>query len=151
MSVLMVPSTIASFTGSTGKFAMWLMNFNQNPLYYVVYTIMIVAFTFFYATISFNPVDIANNLQKNGGYILGIRPGRPTAEFIGRTARRLNWFESVFLAILVLMPSVLGMITGAHGIWFGGTAVLILVGVAMDIVNQLEAQMLMRHYKGFLD
>jgi preprotein translocase subunit SecY len=151
MSVLMVPSTIASFTGSTGKFAMWLMNFNQNPLYYVVYTIMIIAFTFFYATISFNPIDIANNLQKNGGYILGIRPGRPTAEFVGKTARRLNWFESVFLAILVLMPSVLGMITGAHGIWFGGTAVLILVGVAMDIVNQLEAQMLMRHYKGFLD
>lgn len=151
MSVLMVPSTIASFTGSTGKFAMWLMNFNQNPLYYVVYTLMIVAFTFFYATISFNPIDMANNLQKNGGYILGIRPGRPTAEFIGKTARRLNWFESVFLAILVLMPSVLGMITGAHGIWFGGTAVLILVGVAMDIVNQLEAQMLMRHYKGFLD
>lgn len=151
MSVLMVPSTIASFTGSTGKFAMWLMNFNQNPLYYVVYTIMIIAFTFFYATISFNPIDIANNLQKNGGYILGIRPGRPTAEFVGKTARRLNWFESVFLAILVLMSSVLGMITGAHGIWFGGTAVLILVGVAMDIVNQLEAQMLMRHYKGFLD
>ena len=151
MSVLMVPSTIASYTGSTGKFAMWLMNFNQNPLYYVVYTIMIIAFTFFYATISFNPIDIANNLQKNGGYILGIRPGRPTAEFVGKTARRLNWFESVFLAILVLMPSVLGMLTGAHGIWFGGTAVLILVGVAMDIVNQLEAQMLMRHYKGFLD
>jgi preprotein translocase subunit SecY len=151
MSVLMVPSTIASFTGSTGKFATWLMNFNQNPLYYVVYTIMIIAFTFFYATISFNPIDIANNLQKNGGYILGIRPGRPTAEFVGKTARRLNWFESVFLAILVLMPSVLGMLTGAHGIWFGGTAVLILVGVAMDIVNQLEAQMLMRHYKGFLD
>ncbi len=151
MSVLMVPSTIASFTGSTGKFATWLMNFNQNPLYYVVYTIMIIAFTFFYATISFNPIDIANNLQKNGGYILGIRPGRPTAEFVGKTARRLNWFESVFLAILVLMPSVLGILTGAHGIWFGGTAVLILVGVAMDIVNQLEAQMLMRHYKGFLD
>jgi len=151
MSVLMVPSTIASFTGSTGKFATWLMNFNQNPLYYVVYTVMIIAFTFFYATISFNPIDIANNLQKNGGYILGIRPGRPTAEFVGKTARRLNWFESVFLAILVLMPSVLGMLTGAHGIWFGGTAVLILVGVAMDIVNQLEAQMLMRHYKGFLD
>jgi preprotein translocase subunit SecY len=74
MSVLMVPSTIASFTGSTGKFATWLMNFNQNPLYYVVYTIMIIAFTFFYATISFNPIDIANNLQKNGGYILVSMP-----------------------------------------------------------------------------
>lgn len=151
MSVLMVPSTIASFTGSTGKFAQWLMHFNANPLYYVVYSIMILAFTFFYAMISFNPVDIAGNLQKNGGYILGIRPGRPTAEFIGKTARRLNWVEAVFLVVLVLLPSLLGLITGAHGIWFGGTAVLILVGVALDIVNQLEAQMLMRHYKGFLD
>ena len=151
MSVLMVPSTIASFTGSTGKFATWLMNFNTNPLYYVVYSILIIAFTFFYSMISYNPVDIAGNLQKNGGYILGIRPGRPTAEFIGRTARRLNWFEAVFLVVLVLMPSVLGAITGAQGIWFGGTAVLILVGVAMDIVTQLEAHMLMRHYKGFLD
>ncbi|MFA5586800.1 MAG: preprotein translocase subunit SecY [Saccharofermentanales bacterium] len=151
MSVLMVPSTIASFTGSTGKVAVWLMNFNTNPLYYVIYSILIIAFTFFYSMISYNPVDIANNLQKNGGYILGIRPGRPTAEFVGKTARRLNWFESVFLVILVLMPSLLGAVTGAHGIWFGGTAVLILVGVAMDIVSQLEAQMLMRHYKGFLD
>ena len=151
MSVLMVPSTIASFTGSTGKFATWLMNFNQNPLYYVVYTIMIIAFTFFYATISFNPIDIANNLQKNGGYILGIRPGRPTAEFVGMTARSLILFVSVFLVILVLMPAVLGLLTGALGIWFGGTAVLILVGVALVIVKQLEAQMLMRHYIGFLD
>ncbi|HZK28870.1 MAG TPA: preprotein translocase subunit SecY [Clostridia bacterium] len=151
MSVLMVPSTIASFTGSTGKFAVWLMNFNTNPLYYVVYSILIIAFTFFYSMISYNPVDIAGNLQKNGGYILGIRPGRPTAEFIGKTARRLNWFEAVFLVVLVLLPSLLGALTKAHGIWFGGTAVLILVGVAMDIVTQLEAQMLMRHYKGFLD
>ena len=131
--------------------ATWFMNFNSNPLYYVVYSILIVAFTFFYSMISYNPVDIANNLQKNGGYILGIRPGRPTAEFIGKTARRLNWFEAVFLVVLVLMPSFLGAVTGAQGIWFGGTAVLILVGVAMDIVTQLEAQMLMRHYKGFLD
>ncbi|MDD4186130.1 MAG: SecY family transport protein [Eubacteriales bacterium] len=151
MSMLMVPSTIASFTGSTGKFATWLMNFNTNPLYYVVYSVLIIAFTFFYSMISYNPVDIANNLQKNGGYILGIRPGRPTAEFVGKTARRLNWFEAVFLVVLVLMPALLGAVTGAHGIWFGGTAVLILVGVAMDIVTQLEAQMLMRHYKGFLD
>ncbi|HZK42553.1 MAG TPA: preprotein translocase subunit SecY [Clostridia bacterium] len=151
MSLLMVPSTIASFTGSTGKVATWFMNFNTNPLYYVVYSILIIAFTFFYSMISYNPVDIANNLQKNGGYILGIRPGRPTAEFVGKTARRLNWFESVFLVVLVLMPAFLGAVTGAHGIWFGGTAVLILVGVAMDIVSQLEAQMLMRHYKGFLD
>ncbi|MGI6157088.1 MAG: preprotein translocase subunit SecY [Saccharofermentanales bacterium] len=151
MSVLMVPSTIASFSGARTKFGQWLMTFNTNPVYYVLYAVLIIAFTFFYSMISYNPVDIANNLQKNGGYILGIRPGRPTAEFIGRTARRLNWFEAVFLVVLVSLPSILGAVTNFHGIWFGGTAVLILVGVAMDIVNQLEAQMLMRHYKGFLD
>ncbi len=151
MSLLMVPSTIASMTGSQGKFAQWLMNFNSNPLYYVVYALLIIAFTFFYAMISFNPLEVARNMQKNGGYILGIRAGRPTAEFIGRTAKHLNWVESVFLIIIVLTPSLLGLITGMQGIWFGGTAVLILVGVAMDIVTQLEAQMLMRHYKGFLD
>jgi preprotein translocase subunit SecY len=151
MSLLMVPSTIASMTGSQGKFAQWLMNFNSNPLYYVVYALLIIAFTFFYAMISFNPLEVARNMQKNGGYILGIRAGRPTAEFIGRTARHLNWVESVFLIVIVLTPSLLGLVTGMQGIWFGGTAVLILVGVAMDIVTQLEAQMLMRHYKGFLD
>ena len=115
------------------------------------YAILILVFVFFYSTISFNPIDIANNLQKNGGYILGIRPGRPTSEFIGRTARRLNWFEALFLMVIVLLPSVMGLITNTQGIWFGGTAVIILVGVSMDIVNQMEAQLLMRHYKGFLD
>ncbi|HZJ90686.1 MAG TPA: preprotein translocase subunit SecY [Oscillospiraceae bacterium] len=151
MSLLMVGPTIASLTGSSGKIATWFLTLNQNPLYYLIYAILILAFVFFYSTISFNPVDIANNLQKNGGYILGIRPGRPTSDFIGKTARRLNWFEALFLMIIVLMPSLFGLITKAEGIWFGGTAVIIMVGVSMDIVNQLEAQLLMRHYKGFLD
>ncbi len=151
MSLLMVGPTIASLTGSSGKIATWFLTLNQNPLYYLIYAVLILAFVFFYSTISFNPVDIANNLQKNGGYILGIRPGRPTSDFIGKTARRLNWFEALFLMIIVLMPSLFGLITKAEGIWFGGTAVIIMVGVSMDIVNQLEAQLLMRHYKGFLD
>ena len=140
MSLLMVGPTIASLTGSSGKIATWFLTLNQNPLYYLIYAILILAFVFFYSTISFNPVDIANNLQKNGGYILGIRPGRPTSDFIGKTARRLNWFEALFLMIIVLMPSLFGLITKAEGIWFGGTAVIIMVGVSMDIVNQLEAQ-----------
>jgi len=151
MSLLMVGPTIASLTGSTGTIASWFLTLDQNPLYYVFYAILILVFVFFYSTISFNPIDIANNLQKNGGYILGIRPGRPTSEFIGRTARRLNWFEALFLMVIVLLPSVMGLITNTQGIWFGGTAVIILVGVSMDIVNQMEAQLLMRHYKGFLD
>ena len=151
MSLLMVGPTIASLTGSTGKVATWFLTLNQNPLYYLFYALLILAFVFFYSTISFNPIDIANNLQKNGGYILGIRPGRPTSDFIGKTARRLNWFEALFLMVIVLLPSLFGLITKAEGVWFGGTAVIILVGVSMDIVNQLEAQLLMRHYKGFLD
>lgn len=151
VSILMLPSTIVSLFGWTGPVAQWFLNFNANPLYYVIYAFLIFAFTFFYAMISFNPVDISNNLQKNGGYIPGIRPGKPTSEFIGKTSRRLNWFDALFLVVIVLLPSLLGLISGAEGIWFGGTSVLILVGVALDIVNQLEAQLMMRHYKGFLD
>jgi len=101
--------------------------------------------------IQFNPIEIANNLQKNGGFIPGIRPGRPTSDFIARTARRLNWIDGLFLIVIVLFPVLLSAVTKAQGIWFGGTAVLIVVGVAIDLVNQLESQMVMRHYKGFLD
>jgi preprotein translocase subunit SecY len=151
VSILMLPSTIVSLFGWSGSVANWFLRFDSNPLYYVLYAVLIFGFTFFYAMISFNPVDIANNLQKNGGYIPGIRPGRPTSEFIQKTARRLNWFDALFLVVIVLLPSLLGAVSGAQGIWFGGTSVLILVGVAMDLVNQLEAQLMMRHYKGFLD
>lgn len=151
VSILMLPSTIVSLTGSSGRVAQWFMNFSANPLYYVLYALLIIGFTFFYSMISFNPVEISNNLQKNGGFIPGIRPGRPTSDFIGQTARRLSWVDALFLVLIVLLPTLLGAITGAEGIWFGGTAVLIMVGVAMDIINQLEAQLMMRHYKGFLD
>ncbi|HHU07503.1 MAG TPA: preprotein translocase subunit SecY [Clostridiaceae bacterium] len=151
VSILMLPSTVVSLFGWSGPVAQWFLNFNANPLYYVIYAFLIFAFTFFYAMISFNPIDISNNLQKNGGYIPGIRPGKPTSDFIGKTSRRLNWFDALFLVVIVLMPSLLGLLSGAEGIWFGGTSVLILVGVALDIVNQLEAQLMMRHYKGFLD
>ncbi len=151
VSILMLPSTIVSLFGWSGSVANWFLRFDSNPLYYVLYAVLIFGFTFFYAMISFNPVDIANNLQKNGGYIPGIRPGRPTSEFIQKTARRPNWFDALFLVVIVLLPSLLGAVSGAQGIWFGGTSVLILVGVAMDLVNQLEAQLMMRHYKGFLD
>ena len=101
--------------------------------------------------VQFNPIEVANNLQKNGGFIPGIRPGRPTSEFIHKTSRRLNWFDGMFLILIVLFPTLMSAVTGAAGIWFGGTAILILVGVAIDLVNQLESQMVMRHYKGFLD
>lgn len=151
ISIVSLPSTLVSLFGGTGPVAEWFMNFSKNPFYYVSYGLLILGFTFFYSMIQFNPIEVANNLQKNGGFIPGIRPGRPTAEFINKTSRRLSWFDGLFLILIVLFPTLLSAVTGAQGIWFGGTAVLILVGVAIDLVNQLESQMVMRHYKGFLD
>ncbi len=151
ISIVSLPSTLVSLFGSTGPVAQWFMNFSGNPFYYIFYALLILGFTFFYSMIQFNPIEIANNLQKNGGFIPGIRPGRPTSDFIARTARRLNWIDGLFLIVIVLFPVLLSAVTKAQGIWFGGTAVLIVVGVAIDLVNQLESQMVMRHYKGFLD
>ncbi len=152
VSVMVMPATIASFTGGQGPVAQFFLNFDRNPLYYLIYAVLIFAFTFFYSSISFNPVEIANNIQKNGGFIPGIRPGKPTADFIRETANRLSWFEALFLVFIVILPSVLSFFTKtSSALWFGGTAVLIVVGVALDMINQLEAQMMMRHYKGFLD
>lgn len=152
VSVMMLPSTIVSMTGAKGPVGQWFMNFNSNPLYYLFYAILIFAFTFFYSSISFDPVEISNNIKKNGGFIPGYRPGKPTADYIRTTANRLSWFEALFLVFIVLLPSLLSLVTRtSSALWFGGTAVLIVVGVAMDVINQLEAQMLMRHHKGFLD
>ncbi len=151
ISIVSLPSTLVSLFGGTGPVAEWFMNFAGNPFYYLSYGILILGFTFFYSMVQFNPIEIANNLQKNGGFIPGIRPGRPTSDFVSKTARRLNWIDGLFLIVIVLFPTLLSAVTQAQGIWFGGTAVLILVGVAIDLVNQLESQMVMRHYKGFLD
>ncbi|MDD2374822.1 MAG: preprotein translocase subunit SecY [Eubacteriales bacterium] len=151
MSIVSLPSTLISFFGSNGPIAQWFMNFSGNPFYYLFYALLIFGFTFFYSMIQFNPLEIANNLQKNGGFIPGIRPGRPTSDFINATSRRLSWFDALFLVLIVLFPILMSAVTGMQGIWFGGTAVLILVGVAIDLVNQMESQMVMRHYKGFLD
>lgn len=151
ISIVSLPSTLVSLFGGTGPVAEWFMNFSGNPFYYIFYALLILGFTFFYSMVQFNPIEIANNLQKNGGFIPGIRPGRPTSDFIARTARRLNWIDGLFLIVIVLFPVLLSAVTKAQGVWFGGTAVLIVVGVAIDLVNQLESQMVMRHYKGFLD
>ncbi len=152
ISIVSLPSTLVSmFAQPTSWIAQFVNNMNRNLLYYVVYALLILGFTFFYGMIQFNPLEVANNLQKNGGFIPGYRPGRPTADFIAKTSHRLAWFDGLFLVVIVLFPTVMSLVTGFQGIWFGGTAVIILVGVAMDLINQLEAQMVMRHYKGFLD
>ncbi len=151
MSIVSLPSMIVGLTGATGPVADFFVNFSSNPFYYVFYGLLIIGFTFFYAMVQFNPIEVANNLQKNGGFIPGYRPGRGTAEFIQKTSRRLNWFDALFLVIIVLFPILMGGLTNSPGLWFGGTAILIMVGVAIDLVNQIESQMVMRHYKGFLD
>ena len=90
-------------------------------------------------------------MKKNGGFIPGIRPGKPTSEYIAKVLNRITWFGALFLALITIFPYIIGWITGVKGVWFAGTSVLILVGVAIDTVRQIESQMLMRHYKGFLE
>ncbi len=115
----------------------------------VIYLLLIVGFTFFYTMITFNPVEVSNNLKKNGGFIPGIRPGRPTTDYIKAILNKLTWFGAFFLGIIAIIP-ILFQLTGLQ-ISFGGTAVLIIVGVALETVKQLESLMVMRHYKGFLE
>ena len=154
MSITALPSTIIAFffnSPTPGPFVTWIQNFQQSFGNAILNAVLIVFFTFFYTVVQFNPVEIANNLKKNGGFIPGIRPGKPTADFITKVLYRLTWFGGIFLALITIFPNLLGMLTGVSGMWFGGTSVLILVGVALDTVKQIESQMLMRHYKGFLD
>lgn len=153
MSIMMFPSTIITmfFTNSNN----WFINLFKNPqksfLYSGIYALLIIFFTFFYSVIQFNPIEIANNMKKNGGFIPGLRPGKPTSDYISKVLNRLTWFGGFFLAVVTVFPIIAGNLTNISGLWFGGTALLILVGVALDTIKQVESQMLMRHYKGFLE
>ncbi len=153
MSIMTFPQTIIGFVApnSTHPFVVWLRNWNSKISYSVVYALLIMFFTFFYTYVQFNPVEIANNLKKNGGFIPGIRPGRPTSEYISKVLSRITWFGGLFLAAVTVLPTIVANVTGINGLVFGGTSVLIMVGVAIDTVREVEAQMLMRHYKGFLE
>jgi len=116
----------------------------------LVYVLLIFVFTHFYTSFAVNPVEMAENMKKNGGFIPGIRPGKPTSEFIQTTVNRLSWIGSVFYSLIALSPIILDVVTGIPT-GFGGTTLLIVIGVALEFVKQLESQLLMRHYKGFLD
>lgn len=153
MSIMMFPSTIVTmfFANSENWFVKMFKSPEQNLLYVVVYALLILFFTFFYSVMQFNPIEIANNMKKNGGFIPGYRPGKATSDYITKVLNRITWFGGFFLAIITIAPIILGNATKIPGIWFGGTAVLILVGVALDTVKAIESQMLMRHYKGFLE
>lgn len=153
MSIMLFPSTVITmfFANADNWFVNTFKNPEKNWLYIVIYTILIIFFTFFYSVMQFNPIEIANNMKKNGGFIPGYRPGKATSDYITKVLNRITWFGGFFLAIVTIAPIILGNVTNIPGIWFGGTAVLILVGVALDTVKAIESQMLMRHYKGFLE
>ncbi len=153
MSILSLPNMIFTMflQNSDNFFARWCRDFGSSPFYYVFDFILIIAFTFFYSLIQFNPIEISNSIQKNGGFIPGIRPGKPTKEFIMKTASRLNWIDGLFLAFIVLVPTLVANFIHMQNVWFAGTSVLILTGVANDLVTQIESQLVTRNYRGFLD
>ncbi|MCD8179998.1 MAG: preprotein translocase subunit SecY [Firmicutes bacterium] len=120
-------------------------------VYAVLYALLIVFFTYFYSSIQFNPIELANNMKKSGGYIPGIRPGRPTSEYIAKISSRLNLVGAFFLAIVAILPVIVGAVFQITSLQIGGTSLLIMEGVALETVRQIESQMTMRHYKGFLE
>ncbi len=150
-----VPATIAAFTTpEQGSFGYKLVNewFAQGSVVYIIlYVLLIFVFAYFYSAIQFNPVEVANNMKKNGGFIPGFRPGKPTSDFIKKVLNKVTMMGAIFLAIIAGLPLVLSNIQGLGGLAIGGTSVLIMVSVALETVRVIESQMLMRHYKGFLE
>ena len=118
--------------------------------YNLCYALLIIFFTYFYVAIIFNPMDVAENVKKYGGFVPGIRPGRPTAEYIDKVLSRLTLAGGVFLALIAVMPNFVIHLTGVTSMWFGGTALLIVVGVALDTMKQIESHLLLRSYEGFV-
>ena len=154
-SIASLPATIVAFTGTgSSSFWNWMNTYvfdTKSVVYMVCYFLLIIAFSYFYATIQFNPIEIANNLKKNGGFIPGFRPGKPTSDFILKVINKITLFGALYLAIIALLPIIVGTILGNNSLGIGGTSVIIVVGVALETVKAMEAQMLMRHYKGFLE
>jgi preprotein translocase subunit SecY len=154
-AIASLPATIAAFcpTPVPGTFwAGFLAVFQPTSIFYIiVYFLLILAFSYFYASIQFNPIEISNNLKKNGGFIPGFRPGKPTADFIRNVLGKITLFGAIYLAVVAIVPIVAGNIISVASLSIGGTSIIIVVGVALETVKALEAQMLMRHYKGFLE
>ncbi len=152
-SILSIPATINLFVKAESGFWKSFFDFFDPTSvgYMILYFILIIMFAYFYTTIQYNPVEMANNLRTNNGTIPGIRPGRPTADYIAKILSRITLIGALFLAVIALVPSIFGKISTMGNMSLGGTSVIILVGVALETVKQLESQMMMRHYKGFLD
>ncbi len=153
-TIASLPATIAALCNpSEGTFwYKFLKVFDTTSVVYMVlYFLLIIAFSYFYATIQFNPIEISNNLKKNGGFIPGFRPGRPTSDFIHKVLNKITLFGALYLGILAVIPIIVTRITGLTTLSLGGTSIIIVVGVALETVQQMEAQMVMRNYKGFLE
>ena len=161
-TIASIPATIGMFVPSaTQEGSGWntFLNIFDNTglIYSIVYFLLIIMFSYFYSTIQFNPVEVANNLKKNGGFIPGFRPGKPTADFLHKVISRITLFGAIYLAIVALLPTITGNImnaagsTAGSGLAIGGTSIIIVVGVALETTKALEAQLMMRHYKGFLE
>lgn len=149
-SVLMFPVTLAQFVQvdwvrTLANYFTW-----GTPLQTVLYAVLIFIFTYFYTAISINITDMADNMKKYGGFIPGIRPGKPTADYVDRVMTRITFAGALFLALVAILPNFIGGITGIEGVYFGGTALLIVVGVALDTMQQVESLVITRHYKGFV-
>lgn len=157
MSIMLFPPTIASyFTVSNVEWvrtvAQWLVNFfsTTNGFYWIFYFLLVVGFTFFYTMVVFQQQNIAETLQKNGGFVPGIRPGKPTADYFNGVLNRITWAGALFLGFIAILPFVVEIVTGIRSIQIGSTSLLIVVGVVLDTMKQLEAQLLMRQYEGFI-
>ena len=151
-SIVSIPATVCAFTGVQSGW--WYDNVwsSTSWTYVVLYGLLIFFFSWFYSTIQYDPVELSNNLKKNGGFIPGFRPGKPTADFIKKVINKILIFGAVYLAVVALLPQIGGnVVAGVASLGIGGTSIIIVVGVALETVKALEAQMLMRHYKGFLD
>ncbi len=156
-SIASLPATVWAFIGTPNQetspvaYSIYSAIDTKSVLYLIVYFLMIIGFSYFYATIQFNPVEISNNLKKNGGFIPGFRPGQPTSQFIAKVLSKVTLFGAIYLGIVAIAPLIVGKALGSYALSIGGTSVIIVVGVALETVRALESQMLMRQYKGFLE
>ena len=154
-AIVGLPATIAQFLSSDNGFRQWVEKWfsTTSALYIILSFLLIIAFNYFYISIQYNPVEISNNIKNNGGTIPGIRPGKPTADFIIKCVNKVTLFGALFLGVIAVLPYILQVIFGdaVQGLAIGGTSVMILVSVALETVKNLESQILTRHYKGFLE
>ena len=155
-AIASLPATIGAFVPSSrtpgSGWYTFLQIFDTTSVFYiVVYFLLILGFSYFYSTMQFNPVEVANNLKKNGGFVPGFRPGKPTADFISKVLNKITFFGAIYLSVVAIAPIVTGAVINNQALAIGGTSIIIVVGVALETVKAMEAQMLMRHYKGFLE